>query len=971
MSKHILRIASLLIAAVLLISTFAVGSFALEWDGDSVEGGGGGTDAGKVGYALRTTGDNVIGYRFSLVDENGNNVVSKVIDIFRDKHYGRNGYSYLHKFVPKYNKCQLIDNQDGAFSTAVNSTNCYKEADLTFATELPEPKDMGTWQNNVTNLNVVLDKLGAGSVEDLSKGDMLIVEPIYDVRLESVWHAVTTTEIAVYGKATFGGDSTGGNSTDSEKFGFISGYTNKHYPNALFTPDGQGLWNPATATSKRLTFKTVIDYGYGVGIAYTQETGAEEPNLIVNLCEAWLAYFGDYTDMYGYSIGPSFDDWVIDYDYPIMGDDIWFDVHFPRETENYYVRQTVTVDDEDPVSREIWSNRGVWFNAKPDDMTIDAGKEYYTVVARVDWIDENGNVLKYGTEKTFYIPVQPKVNRYQIIAYNSTGRVQAYDGMSGSSGAVYYGQRIYVKYQYTCDTTWTSYNNLYGTMYEWVDGDWEPILGAPDGTDIYEAMVKGTTDTVSSNCGYVHITDNYDSGDDEIPFYLVTAWSEDPEYTSLSTWYSIPILTPDVELSEVYLVNASGTRLDHTDLTVGETVYIRYKYKNNTNCTLIVDGYNNDRERISSNGVYRIPANGTITVAGGSMVVSESSFSIWGGVYLEGAGIYNTEYESDGTNNELTLDCNASYPLTLTPIAPNASYREGTTVITSFWLNNGGGTDVTPGNNITIRMRVFKPNGTLITTQTITQAIVPGNNRNLYYFKWTVPTGLNGQRVRVVADIVDGNESFSLSNRYYATCVYPQFDTPDTNYEDKAPDGFSVPSAPTATTRYATWWQWQWENGDFVKKYYGIGIPKTSSESLTPDPNSNSTYKNGYWTMKSGYGVWLRAVNSVCGVSGYAIPSSSAYTVPQFAYAAYPEFGYGYGANVCTTLRLQSGYWYFSSPNSPKYHYTPIYFPDGQYVVKIVKSDMWTPAGMISAVSTTKPITIKDSAYDDWFVGRE
>lgn len=66
MSKRILRIVSLLIVAVLLISTFAVGSFALEWDGDSEEGGGGGIDAGKVGYALRTTGDNVIGYRFTM-----------------------------------------------------------------------------------------------------------------------------------------------------------------------------------------------------------------------------------------------------------------------------------------------------------------------------------------------------------------------------------------------------------------------------------------------------------------------------------------------------------------------------------------------------------------------------------------------------------------------------------------------------------------------------------------------------------------------------------------------------------------------------------------------------------------------------------------------------------------------------------------------------------------------------------------
>lgn len=971
MNKRILRIAHLLLAAVLLTSAIAVGTFALEWDGDSVAGGGGGSSAGRVGYAIRTTGDNVIGYRFSLVDENGNNVVSKVIDIFRNSYYGNNGYINHHKFIPKYNKRQLIAKQNGTYTTRYTTANCYKEADLTFATALPGSKDIGVWQNNVTNLNIVLSKLGVGSVGDLSQGDMLLVEPIYDVRLESVWHAVTTTEIAVYGKAMFGGSSDGDFSTSPTAFGFIANYTNMHYPNALFTPDGQGLWGSATATSQRLTFQAVIDYGYGVGIAYDQKSGALEPNLIVDLCEAWPGHFGDYTDMYGYSIGPGIGDWTIDYDYPIMGEDVWFDVHFPREEQNYYVRQTVTVDDEEPVSRELWSNSGVWFNAKPEDMTIDAGKEYYTVVARVDWIDEAGNVLKYGTEETFYIPVQPKVNRHQVVAYNCLGAVQASDGMDGSSGAVYYGQKIRVSYQYTCDNTWTSYNNLYGTMYKWNGNDWVPSLSTPDGQDLTEPMVNGTTDTVTSRLGYMRITDSYDSGENQIPFNLATAWAIDPNNTTQSDWYSIPIVTSDVELYEIYLVDEAGHRLDHTALTLGETVYIRHKYRNNTDCALIVDGYNNDREEISISGVYRIPANSAIVVAAGSFVVTENEFVLWGGVYLEGAGIYSTEYESDGTNNELTLQCNASYPLTLTPIAPNASYREDTDVISSFWLNNGGSTDVTPNSNITIRMQVYMPNGTLITSQTIAQAIVPGKDKNLYYFKWTVPAGLNEQQVQIIADIVDGGESFSLSSHYHPTCVYPQYDTPDTNYEDKAPDGFRVPSTPTATSNYATWWQWEWENDSFVKKNYGIGSPKISNEPVTPDPNSNSTYKNGSWTMKSGYGVWLEAVNSVCGVSGYTLPSSNAYTTPQFAYAAYPEFGYGYGANVCTTLRLQSGYWYFSSPNSPKYHYTPIYFPDGQYVVEIVKSDMWTPAGMISAVSTTKPITIKGSAYDDWFVGRE
>ena len=174
-----------------------------------------------------------------------------------------------------------------------------------FATAMPSPNGMGEWQNNVTNLNKVLAALGAGSIDDLDLGDKLLVEPIYDIRLESVWHAVTVTEVAVYGKHLFGGSSNGGPSNGSESFGFIASYTNKYYPNELFTPDGQGLWPGATPTSIRLSFQTIIDYGYGVGIAYTQETGAKEPNLIVDLCEAWPGYFGDYTDMYGYSVGPT------------------------------------------------------------------------------------------------------------------------------------------------------------------------------------------------------------------------------------------------------------------------------------------------------------------------------------------------------------------------------------------------------------------------------------------------------------------------------------------------------------------------------------------------------------------------------------------------------------------------------------------------------------------------------------------
>jgi hypothetical protein len=971
MNKRIFRIASLLLVTTLLISVFAVGSFALEWDGDSVGGGGNGTDAGKVGYAIRTLGDNVIGYRFSLVDIYGNNKVSKVIDVFQDRYHGNNGYNSLYKFVPKCNKRQLIDSQDGAFTTENNKINCYKEADMGFATALPSPDGMGEWQNNITNLNKVLNTLGAGSIDTLDLGDKLLVEPIYDIRLESVWHAITVTEVAVYGKHLFGGSSNGGPSNGSESFGFIASYTNKYYANELFTPDGQGLWPGATPTSKRLTFQKLIDYGYGVGIAYTQEVGSKEPILDVDLCQAWPGEPEDYTQMYGFSVGPTFDYWSYENGYPIMGKNVWFDIRFPREDQNYYVRQTVTIDGQTTTSRDIWSDSGVWYRACPDPLTVAAGKESYIIKARVDWIDENGEVRKYGMERTFYIPVRPKLHRYQVIAYSSTGAQQAYSGMAGAGGAVYYGQRIYTQYQYTADSTWTSYNNLYATMQHWDGSSWVPTNGGPDGTALRASMVAGTVRTVTSDLRFVTVPNNAGSGRNVIPFTMTTAWVTDPEHTEETSQYEIPILIADVAVSEIYLVNKNNVRLDPAKLTAGETVYVRYVYRNNTGCTVYVDGFNTNREQINSNSVYSIPANGTITVDGGSLVVPSGAFSVWGGVYLEGAGIYNTEYESNGNNNQMTLNCNANYPLSLTPIDPNAPYREGTTVITSYWLNNHGNANVTPSSNIAIRFKVYKADGTLIATQTATQVIVPGNHMNLYYFKWTVPNGLSTSGVQVVAEIIDGGSTYGTVTRNYSTCGYPIYDTPDTDYSAKAPDGFSVPAMPNADSNYAVWWQWEWRNNAFVKEYYGIGIAKQSSDSLVPDTNSNSTQSGGSWIMKSGYGVWLDGTNELCYVSGYTAPTTNAYTAPQFGYAAYPEFGYQYGANLCTTLLLKNGHWYFSNPASPKYHYTPIYFPDGQYVVKIVKSDMWTPAGMISAVSTTKPITIKDSAYDDWFVGWE
>ena len=138
----------------------------------------------------------------------------------------------------------------------------------------------------------------------------------------------------------------------------------------------------------------------------------------------------------------------------------------------------------------------------------------------------------------------------------------------------------------------------------------------------------------------------------------------------------------------MYFVNSSGYKVSRTDMTVGETLSVRHVYKNNTDCPIFVCGYDNDRTQIS--GVYKIPANGTITVDAGTIVVpNKRDFTLWGGVYLEGAGLGKTDWETNGTNNSKTLNCKSKCPVTIVAIAPNASYRESTEVISSFRVYNG------------------------------------------------------------------------------------------------------------------------------------------------------------------------------------------------------------------------------------------------------------------------------------------
>lgn len=979
MKSKTIRILSLLLAAVTLITSMSVSVFALNWDGSSAGGGGAGTAATVNGYAIRTTGDNVLGYRFSVVDKSGALKGGKCIDVFRNTSYGKSEYTNAYKFTVKYNKKQFIANQNGSYGTSKNSTNCYLETDMGFASSLPVASGMKTWQNNATNLNKVLSKLGIGAIANLKNGDKIIVEPFYDVKLEKTYHAVTVTELAIYGKHLLGANSDGGSSSVADSWGFISNYTNKHYPNELYTPDGQGLWTGVSAATKRLTFYNMINQGWGAGIAYTETKSDFSPVLSVVKCEAWPgAKSTRNSNHYGISTGNAFSNWTYGHGYPYSGGTIWYAVNFPAESENCYVKQTVSVVGGGSTSRNVYSKDGTWYDVALSPTTVPNDKSYLTVKAKVDWIDSSGKVLKSGTEKSFYIPIKPIVTRDQVTAYAIDGTTQCYSGSSGTSGKMYFGQRVSFKYKYGGTNTWASSNHLRGQSYRWNGSAWDLIYKTGAGEDVYidnAALSSTKSYTAASSVGTYRIplNSNEDAESYKMRFRFRTYWASDITNTGQETNYYLPIVKADAELYDMYLVDDDGYIVDRQNLEVGQHLHVRYVYKNNTDCKIFVNGYDDNGNQIP--GVYAISTGGTITVDGGGYTVpNKRIFSIWGGVFLDGAGMNNTSWESDGTNNTAAYICRSNHPVTIVPITPNAPYRETTSVISAFRIYNRSSDNYTPTENLQVRFKVTKSNGTQICTET-KSVIVPANDNNLVYFKWTVPTGLNSASVTVSAVIVDAGTTYNSVSNNRSTTPYTYYTTPDTKYEEKAPAGFTVPAAPSKIQNYATWSEYAYENGAFVKKNYAVGLPGQTNVKLTPESgNSAEKDASGNWTMKSGYGVWLELDDLLLGVSGYLSPPSSSYTGAQYCCALYPEYSYTLAANKCTTLYLNDYMWCFNKLNFTKtnkaYHYTPLYFPDGNYTVKVLSSDMWTPSGMIQSTSITRPIVISGNAYDDHYIGR-
>lgn len=117
--------------------------------------------------------------------------------------------------------------------------------------------------------------------------------------------------------------------------------------------------------------------------------------------------------------------------------------------------------------------------------------------------------------------------------------------------------------------------------------------------------------------------------------------------------------------------------------------------------------------------------------------------------HLSEVNISNNETETKYVTVKPKID------LSIEAIAPNSDYREGMTVVTSFTMYNNSKHDIVPSYGNTVKFIAYYYSGsskTVISEQTWYQAVIPANDTNLVYFKWTVPK-IAGKNVYCEAEI--------------------------------------------------------------------------------------------------------------------------------------------------------------------------------------------------------------------------
>jgi hypothetical protein len=288
---------------------------------------------------------------------------------------------------------------------------------------------------------------------------------------------------------------------------------------------------------------------------------------------------------------------------------------------------------------------------------------------------------------------------------------------------------------------------------------------------------------------------------------------------------------------------------------------------------------------------------------------------------------------------------------------------------------------IQPVSSVVIRLKA----GSVQVDDTI---CVPANGSNLAVFRFTVPNppnplGTMPLTVTIIADpdnsINEANENNNTWTKTQTVYFAPASVIVDPDSQAMEQDNLSrnkvVPALPQfSPSAYHTWQEVRFENGNFAIKNFWAQLNTVFS--ISPDPRI--AYPENPDLMESGFGIQAYCTTTL--KTNYDHPEKL--IGPQMVWVYYPESSYGQGQwlNTRDDMAISTGekgdsiaQWQlavnpFSAAGS-RLHYTPLWFPDGQYTALAQVFYAWSPVGQMFDYETSS-VTIDGDMYDRLVVVR-
>lgn len=237
---------------------------------------------------------------------------------------------------------------------------------------------------------------------------------------------------------------------------------------------------------------------------------------------------------------------------------------------------------------------------------------------------------------------------------------------------------------------------------------------------------------------------------------------------------------------------------------------------------------------------------------------------------------------------------------------------------------------------------------------------LPGNGSNLAVFRVTLPSTPGPAALRFVVDPYNTLEEQDKGNNDLdktieivpvpaGTVVDPDLPALEEAYRQSG--GAALPD--TTNSDYHIWQEVRLENGAYVTKTFWAQLQTVFA--VAPDPRI--AYADEPMRMESGFGVQV-GLQTVL-TSNYDRPEKLVGV--QMAWVFSPETAYGQGAGwegVFDALEVASGepgaetaVWQLAvnpwSESGSRLHYTPLWYPDGEYTLLSQAFYAWSPAGQM------------------------